>query len=155
MTRVVMFLCMAIAGFHMVNANSSEIYRCIVDDKPQYTDQPCKDGEAVKLQSNNVADAPLQQIDGLDKSKQDKHSGPEDRKNEVEARGREMQARAAQREKDDLWKRRNMSVDCITRLFNGWAVQQNPRATPEQIDKKVGELKRECRKKYNIPQDIQ
>jgi hypothetical protein len=125
-----------------------------VNGQTQYTDHPCAGGEKI---SKDHADNSNRESSARppDTPTAANHiNAAEDRRAQAEERRRAMEAEAAKREADDLWKRRNMSVSCFTQKYNLWVSGRNPRPTPEERDRKIDEVMRECRDLYRIPQDV-
>lgn len=141
-----------IASFISVSAQA-DIYRCSVNGEIQYTDRPCADGERVIKSHTDNSNRELHDESSDIPQAENRTNAPEDRRAKAEARRQEVESAAVKREADDLWKRRNMSVSCFTQKYNAWASGRSPRPTPDEVDRKIEELLRECRDIYRIPQD--
>lgn len=153
MTKAASILIAAMIAALISVSVQADVYRCTVNGNVQYTDRPCVDGERIMKIHTDDSNRKLQEKSADIPGSANRTNAPEDPRAKAEARKQEVESAAAKRETDELWKRRNMSVVCFTQKYNAWASGRNPRPTPDESDRKIDELQRECRDIYRIPQD--
>lgn len=139
---------------------SSEMYKCVKEGKTEFSDRPCESHGATQ-EVYKVDPPPESQkkprvvyLDGHTSEEEAQDKLYEKDPRDIRSAAEEAKEKSDRRMKNEEWKRRNMSVGCITNKYNAWVGSQSKKPTKEESDRKVGEFRRECREMLRLPEDL-